>query len=110
MLKLGFHRARGILKKRSFAVEVFPGPLLALISFNTYVKLFSQTYYHACGTCSMASHPSQGVVDPLLRVHGMKSLRVADASVIPSIPSGPIAAVCMAIGLAAGELILSSGS
>ena len=47
----------------------------------------------------------KAVVDSKLRVIGVKGLRVADASVIPKIPSGPIAAVCMAIGVAAAEFL-----
>lgn len=48
---------------------------------------------------------ASGVVDEYLCVIGVDKLRVADSSVIPAIPSGPISATCMAIGLMAGELI-----
>jgi len=51
-------------------------------------------------------HSINGVVDSDLRVHGIDRLRIVDASVIPHIPSGPISAICMAIGLRAAELIL----
>eukprot|EP01035_Chromulina_nebulosa_P018654 gene18654-24397_t len=44
-------------------------------------------------------------VDSELKVLGIENLRIADASVIPHLPSGPIAATCMAIGLAVGELV-----
>lgn len=75
---------------------------------DPYIRYAAQTYFHACGTCRMSGDPSKGVVDDELRVHCYKRLRIADASVIPKIPTGPISAVCMAIGLRAGELILSS--
>ena len=49
-----------------------------------------------------------GVVDEKLRVLGVSGLRVADASVMPHIPSGPLAAVCMGIGAAAFEFLTTA--
>lgn len=39
-----------------------------------------------CGTARLSLHISQGVVDPELKVHGTKNLRIFDASSIPVIP------------------------
>ena len=50
------------------------------------------------------------VVDPLLRVHGVKGLRVADASVMPQITSGNTNAPCVMIGERCAQFILSSSS
>lgn len=47
-----------------------------------------ETLYHPACTARMAPRADGGVVDPLLRVHGVEGLRVCDASVFPTITSG----------------------
>lgn len=61
---------------------------------------FSHTTYHVSCTCRIGS-----VVDPRLRVYGVRNLRVADASVMPEITSGNINAVVIMIGEKAAEII-----
>jgi choline dehydrogenase len=61
---------------------------------------FSHTTYHISCTCRIGS-----VVDPRLRVFGVKNLRVADASVMPEITSGNINAAVIMIGERAAEII-----
>jgi choline dehydrogenase-like flavoprotein len=52
-------------------------------------KNYTQTLYHPAGTCKMGpSHDTGAVVDPQLRIYGVKGLRVADASVMPRVLSG----------------------
>lgn len=46
----------------------------------------SQTGFHPCGTCRLSKDMDQGVVDCKLSVHGVKNLRVIDASIFPVIP------------------------
>jgi choline dehydrogenase len=51
-----------------------------------WVKKAAETTYHPVGTCKMGSDP-MAVVDAQLRVHGIAGLRVADASIMPTLTS-----------------------
>lgn len=53
-----------------------------------FVRTNISTLYHPACTARMAPLEDGGVVDPFLRVHGIPNLRVADASVFPSIVAG----------------------
>jgi choline dehydrogenase len=54
--------------------------------------------------------PGESVVDARLRVHGIAKLRVADASVMPTIPSSNTNAPSIMIGERAADLVLSDAS
>ena len=70
-------------------------------------RLASASFGHGVGTCKMGVD-KLAVVDPELRVHGISGLRVADASVMPRIITGPgtNASTHMIAGRAA-KLVLS---
>lgn len=64
----------------------FPMPLHDDALMKRTVLDRSQTSFHPCGTARLSKNIQQGVVDAGLKVHGVKSLRVIDASCIPVIP------------------------
>ncbi|MCY3985056.1 MAG: GMC family oxidoreductase N-terminal domain-containing protein [Roseovarius sp.] len=64
------------------------------------------TVFHQCGTCRMGSDPANSVVDPMLKVRGVRGLRIADASIFPTIPSGNTNAPAILVGEKASDIIL----
>ncbi|GJE96200.1 GMC oxidoreductase [Phanerochaete sordida] len=74
-------------------------------ALEAWVRAHVETLYHPACTCRMAPLEDVGVVDPLLRVHGIPNLRIADASIFPEINAGHTTAPCYAIGEKAADLI-----
>jgi choline dehydrogenase len=70
-----------------------------------YVRAASDGWWHPVGMCRMGTD-AQAVVDPSLRVHGVEGLRVADASVMPTVPRCHTMAPTIMIGEKAADLIL----
>jgi len=68
------------------------------------LRRYSHTLYHPIGTARMGSD-ADSVVDPELRVRGVEGLRVADASVIPSLIRGHTNAPAIVVGEVAADLI-----
>jgi len=65
------------------------------------------SYWHPVGTCAMGVH-REAVVDPSLRVYGTTNLRVADASIMPTITSGNTNAPTIVIAERAAQMMMLS--
>jgi choline dehydrogenase len=93
--------------------ELFPGADVDTdAACRAYLRSSITTFFHPVGTCKIGTD-AMSVVDPQLRVRGIGHLRVADASVMPSVPSGhtnaPVLAIAeRAASLLTGEQIVSS--
>jgi choline dehydrogenase len=86
--------------------ELIPGPKASAEEIRELARLASASFGHAVGTCKIGVDKF-AVVDPELRVHGVSGLRVADASVMPRIITGPgTAASTHMIAGRAAQLIL----
>ncbi|WP_440066813.1 GMC family oxidoreductase [Streptosporangium sp. OZ121] len=85
--------------------EVLPGAdVRDTRALRAYLRAGLASYFHPAGTCAIGRDEG-AVVDEELRVHGIEGLRVADASVMPSIVSGNTNATVYGIAERAAELI-----
>jgi choline dehydrogenase len=87
--------------------ELFPGVQVqsddALIAD---CRARAGTVFHPVSTCRMGPDPSTDVVDAKLKVYGVQGLRVADASIFPTLTSGNTNAPAIMIGERAADFIL----
>ncbi|MEM7443342.1 MAG: GMC oxidoreductase [Pseudomonadota bacterium] len=87
------------------AEELLPGPgVTGADDIDRFIAKAAMTHHHPVGTCRMGPE-GDGVVDGSLKVHGLDNLFVVDASVIPSITSGPINAAIIAIAEQASDML-----
>ncbi|WP_452229974.1 GMC family oxidoreductase [Lacinutrix sp. MEBiC02404] len=100
--KMGYTEAMKAWTKE----EVYPGKDKTKEEVLDYIRKSCATYHHMVGTCKMGID-SLAVVDPELKVHGIKGLRVADASIMPAITSGNTNAPVIMIGEKAADMILN---
>ncbi|CAG0913767.1 unnamed protein product [Notodromas monacha] len=74
--------------------------------WECHTRHFTYLHWHDSSTCQMGpEYNPETVVDSRLRVHGINSLRVADASIMPEIVSGDTQAACIMIGEKAASMI-----
>ena len=86
--------------------EIQPGAAMRSdAEIDAFVRAKSDSAYHPCGTCKMGID-EQAVVDGELRVRGLGGLRVVDASIMPSEPSGNLNAPTIMIAEKAADMIL----
>jgi choline dehydrogenase len=93
--------------KEVISEELAPG--LDVASESALIADFrarAGTVYHPVGTCRMGPEAKSAVVDARLRAHGLEGLRVADASIFPSIISGNTNAAVMMVAAKAAAMIL----
>lgn len=74
-----------------------------------FVTKFAETAYHPIGTCKMGQD-NMAVVDDELKVHGLSGLRVADASIMPTLTSGNTNAPSIMIGEKAARMVLQAAA
>ncbi|MEM7253044.1 MAG: choline dehydrogenase [Pseudomonadota bacterium] len=108
----GMQIARSIVENQTLdeyrAFEMNPGQdVQTYEDWLDFARGNGQTTYHVIGTCKMGSDP-MAVVDDQLRVHGVSGLRVADASVMPTVPSGNTNAPTIMVAEKAADLMKSA--
>ena len=87
--------------------ELFPGEdIQSDEAVDAWIRSVAETIYHPVGTCRMgADGDPMAVVDAQLRVHGIKGLRVIDASVMPTLVGGNTNAPTIMIAEKAADMI-----
>lgn len=91
--------------------EIVPGPEVQTDEdFIDDIRRRVGTVFHPVSTCRMGPDPARDVVDTRLKVYGVEGLRVADASVFPTLTSGNTNAPVIMLGEKAADLILQDQS
>ncbi len=111
ILVKGYYKVKSIIESKAFKPFTngvnFPGKISSEADIESHIKKVVESIYHPVGTCKMGTD-AMSVVDSELCVHGIKNLRVADASVMPQIISGNTNAPTIMIAERAADFILSA--
>ena len=107
----GLKLARKVLADSSFdrlrGKEMLPGAeVQSDEQLLAYIRAYAATVFHPVGTCKMGVD-AMSVVTPELNVVGVQGLRVADASIMPTLISGNTNAPCIMIGEKAAGMIVA---
>lgn len=111
-LLTGLHKAIALMRTSALDAYFEDGIQLPKepddeVSLNKHINRSLETLYHPVGTCKMGND-ALAVVDDQLRVHGIKALRVVDASIMPVIVAGNTNAATIMIAEKAADLIKSA--
>ncbi|KAI9873488.1 MAG: hypothetical protein M1823_007908, partial [Watsoniomyces obsoletus] len=111
-LVFGMRAARKVAEQAPFKDwikrEICPGPKLQSDEeLSEYARRVAHTVYHPAGTTKMGdiAKDEMAVVDPELKVRGIKGLRIADAGVFPTMPTINPMLTVLAIGERCAELV-----
>jgi choline dehydrogenase/4-pyridoxate dehydrogenase len=89
--------------------QVLPGDDLSEAALDAHVARTGITVHHPAGTCKMGpAHDPGAVVDGAGRVHGVRNLRVVDASIMPDLVGGNINAAVIMIAEKIADAIIAS--
>jgi choline dehydrogenase-like flavoprotein len=106
IMQTGVMKRRGARRKRLFVASCEGHEFDTPSYWECMLRSIGTSPFHSVGTCKMGpSSDPDAVVDPKLRVHGIKGIRVADASIMPTIVSTPTYATTVMIGEKAADMI-----
>jgi choline dehydrogenase len=111
--------ARGVRRMRELAAqpalaraisgELWPGATVADgRAIRESIRDLATNQFHVAGTCRMGASETMSVVTPSLRTHGIEGLRIADASIMPTLMNGNTNAPVMMIAERAAEFVLQA--
>jgi choline dehydrogenase-like flavoprotein len=105
----GFKTTRRLLDtpalKALQTADIFTAGVETDADIRNVLRQRVDTVYHPVGTCKMGVNDPMAVVDPQLKVHGVDGLRIADASIMPTLIGGNTNAPTIMIGEKAADMI-----
>lgn len=112
VLRAGVRRLRDIFAQSAFddwrGPEIRPGPdAQSDADLDDWIRAHAESVYHPVGSCRMGND-AMAVTDADLNVHGIGGLRIADASVMPSLTSCNTHAPTTMIGMRAADLVIAA--
>jgi choline dehydrogenase-like flavoprotein len=106
---LGFKTTRRLMQTPALKAlqkrDLFTANIRSDDDIRALLRARVDTVYHPVGTCKMGVDDNMAVVDPTLKVYGVEGLRVADASIMPTLIGGNTNAPSIMIGEKAADMI-----